>query len=83
MRGIVKKLGVERFIKESYLEYVMDTFYRDLKRGKAIEKAVLNIVMNTYPDAKIIDGYCKEWDIFIPSKNFGVEVKYDLKSKYT
>ena len=61
----------------------MDTFYRDLKRGKAIEKAVLNIVRKTYPDAKIIDGYCKEWDIFIPSKNFGVEVKSDLMSKYT
>ena len=61
----------------------MDTFHRDLKKGRKIEKAVLDIMRDTYPDAKIIDGYCKEWDIFVPSKNFGVEVKSDLMSKRT
>jgi len=31
----------------------------------------------------MIDGYCKEWDIFIPELNYGIEVKSDQKSLYT
>ena len=31
----------------------------------------------------MIDGYCKEWDIYIPELDEGVEVKSDQKSKHT
>ena len=31
----------------------------------------------------VIDGYCKDWDIFIPELNFGIEVKSDKKSLET
>tara|TARA_R100000951_G_scaffold113139_1_gene114589 strand:- start:187 stop:624 length:438 start_codon:yes stop_codon:yes gene_type:complete len=60
-----------------------NTFYRDLKRGKQIEALVLRKIKRKYPNAYIVDGYCKEWDIFIPEINKGVEVKSDEKSKYT
>jgi len=61
----------------------MDTFHRDLKRGKQIEESVLREVKVKYPKAYIIDGYFKEWDIFIPEIQTSVEVKSDEKSKYT
>jgi len=61
----------------------MDTFDRDLKRGKKIEEKHLAIIQKTYPDAYMIDGYCKEWDIWIPSINIGIEVKADLMSQST
>ena len=61
----------------------MDTFHRDLKGGKEIEAKHLKVIQETYPDAHMIDGYCKEWDIWIPSANFGIEVKSDKKSQDT
>ena len=61
----------------------MDTFDRDLKRGKKIEEKHLAIIQKTYPDAYMIDGYCKEWDIYIPSEKFGIEVKSDKMSQQT
>ncbi len=60
-----------------------ETFYRDLKRGKQIEALALRKIKRKYPNAYIVDGYCKEWDIFIPEINKGIEVKSDEKSKYT
>ena len=62
---------------------MMQTFKRDLKRGKHHENVVLNYIKAKYKNAYIKDGYCKEYDIFIPEVNFGVEVKSDEKSKYT
>lgn len=59
------------------------TFKRDLQAGKEIENAVLQVIRRKYPQAKIIDGYCKEWDIFIPELQIGVEVKSDQKSQHT
>lgn len=62
---------------------VMDTFHRDLSAGKIVEQKVLKIVQKKYPKAHIVDGYCKEWDIFIPEINKGIEVKSDQKSQHT
>ena len=59
------------------------TFKRDLERGKKIEEEILKHVQAKYPDAHIVDGYCKEWDIYIPSEDKGVEVKYDPMSLKT
>ena len=61
----------------------MDTFKRDLASGKKIEEKYLAIIQKIYPDAYIIDGYCKEWDIYIPSKSIGIEVKFDNMSQQT
>ncbi|MBC8430228.1 MAG: hypothetical protein H8D92_02390 [Pelagibacteraceae bacterium] len=61
----------------------MSSFKRDLSKGKDIERRALKIVKELWNDARIIDGYCKEWDIYIPSENLGVEVKSDEKSKET
>jgi hypothetical protein len=60
-----------------------NTFKRDLKRGEDIEQHALNIIQTKYPDAYKVKGYCKEWDIFIPSINKGIEIKYDPMSKKT
>tara|TARA_R110000803_G_C11714581_1_gene287378 strand:- start:50 stop:469 length:420 start_codon:yes stop_codon:yes gene_type:complete len=61
----------------------MNTFTEDLKVGKLYENIVLNKIKEKYPKAYIIDGYCKDWDIYIPELNFGVEVKSDKKSLHT
>lgn len=62
---------------------MMQTFKRDLQRGKHHENIVLDIIKSKYSKAYIKDGYCKEYDIYVPEMNFGVEVKSDEKSKYT
>ena len=61
----------------------MDTFDRDLKKGKKIEEKHLAIIQKTYPDAYIVEGYFKEWDIWIPSIGIGIEVKSDIMSQQT
>ena len=61
----------------------MQTFERDLQRGKYHENIILDIIKSKYSKAYIKDGYCKEYDIYVPEMNFGVEVKSDEKSKYT
>tara|TARA_R110001606_G_C15040547_1_gene612190 strand:+ start:180 stop:602 length:423 start_codon:yes stop_codon:yes gene_type:complete len=61
----------------------MQTFKRDLQRGKYHENIILDIIKSKYSKAYIKDGYCKEYDIYVPEMNFGVEVKSDEKSKYT
>ena len=62
---------------------MINTFKRDLKVGKKIEYEILNLIQKEYPDAYVVEGYCKEWDIFIPSINEGVEVKSDKMSQKT
>ena len=61
----------------------MQTFKRDLQRGKYHENIILDIIKSKYSKAYIKEGYCKEYDIYVPEMNFGVEVKSDEKSKYT
>jgi len=62
---------------------LIETFNRDLKRGKYHENVILEVIQKKYPRAFIKDGYCKEYDIFIPELEIGVEVKSDEKSKFT
>ena len=62
---------------------MIKTFNRDLKRGKYHENVILEVIQKKYPKAFIKDGYCKEYDIFIPELKIGVEVKSDEKSKFT
>ena len=61
----------------------MQTFHRDLARGKQVEQVVLSYIHKKYPEAYIVDGYFKEWDIYVPEVQKSVEVKSDEKSKYT
>ena len=61
----------------------MAEFYEALARGKQIENLILSKIKLKYPQAHIIDGYFKDYDIYIPEKGYGVEVKCDQKSKYT
>ena len=60
-----------------------DVFEADLKVGKIYEKIVLEKIHKKYPKAYIQKGYCKEWDIYIPELQIGVEVKSDKKSMHT
>jgi|TARA_R110002167_G_scaffold351483_1_gene564059 hypothetical protein len=59
------------------------TFNRDLKVGKFYENKILEKIQKKYPKSYIIDGYCKEWDIYVPNLKIGIEVKSDKKSQYT
>jgi hypothetical protein len=59
------------------------TFKRDLKIGKYHEQVILNYIKTKYKNSYIQDGCFKDYDIFVPEMNFGIEVKSDEKSKYT
>ena len=59
------------------------SFEKDLERGQRIEREILVLVKKKYDDAYLVDGYCKDWDIHIPSDDKGVEVKYDPMSQQT
>src|SRR3990172_9527160 len=78
---IIKRKIVTNTVQTIHKDDVMETFSRDLIGGKEIEKTVLNIVKKTYPDAHTVDGYCKDWDIYIPSLKKGIEVKSDQYSQ--
>lgn len=62
---------------------MINVFSDDLKVGKYHEEEICTLIQKKYPQAYIIDGYCKEWDIYIPELELGVEVKADNKSLYT
>lgn len=58
-------------------------FEQDLKNGQEYEKKALAHIQQKYPKAYIIDGYCLDWDIYIPELQIGVEVKSDAQYKAT
>lgn len=60
-----------------------ETFHRDLAGGKEREILILQRIQKEYTDAHIINGYCKEGDIFIPSIKKWIEVKSDEMSQKT
>ena len=60
-----------------------NTFKEDLIVGQEVESLVLDKIKNKYPKAYSIKGYCKEYDIWIPELDYGIEVKQDAKSNYT
>lgn len=61
----------------------MNQFEKDLEFGEGLERIVLEKIKVKYPQAYKIEGYCKEWDIYIPEKDIGVEVKGDRVSGKT
>jgi len=58
-------------------------FEQDLQDGREAEIYVLDIIRRKYPLAFIIDGCHKAYDIFIPERDYGVEVKNDRQSQIT
>jgi len=60
-----------------------ETFHRDLKKGKVIEREMLELIKTEHKDAHIVEGYCKEGDIFIPSTKEWIEIKSDEMSQKT
>lgn len=60
-----------------------DTFKEDLLVGKYTERYVLGLLQKKYPKARMVDGYEKRGDIYVPEKNMWVEVKQDQKSNFT
>ena len=61
----------------------MSNFKESLKDGQKSEQAILSIILQKYPTAEMMQGYYKYYDIFVPEKNIGVEVKKDVKSQET
>ena len=61
----------------------MAQFQESLKIGQKYEKIVLNQIRKKYPLARILEGYNKKGDIYVPEINKYIEVKSDLKSDYT
>ena len=59
------------------------SFREDLEAGKKIEEYILKRIQKKYPQAKIMEGYFKEYDIIIPEINKTIEVKSDVKSLHT
>lgn len=72
-----------------FIMFVEQTFHRDLSRGQVIEEKYLALIKTRHPESYRVQGYCKWWDIVVPSlitfagDAVGVEVKSDLKSKFT
>jgi hypothetical protein len=62
---------------------MVEDFKRDLERGKFHERYILNKIQNKYSKAYIVDGYYKEYDIYVPELDFGIEVKFDERSSQT
>ena len=60
----------------------MNTFHKDLERGKAIERKALEVIRKKYPSASLIEAF-KGYDIWIPELHKSVEVKYDPMSNET
>lgn len=60
-----------------------EKFYKDLDTGKVFEKKALNLIQKKYPNAYMIEGKFKEWDIYIPELEMGIEVKSDAQYQKT
>ena len=63
--------------------HVMKTFNRDLQRGIKVEDLVLQRIQKKYPNAYRIEGSFKDYDLWIPEIEKGIEVKYDPMSNKT
>ena len=62
---------------------MISKFQHDLKTGKEYENKALLHIQQKYPKAYIVDGYCLDWDIYIPELEIGVEVKSDAQYQVT
>jgi len=69
----------------------MSEFPESLKAGKVGEVEILKRTLKVQPDAFIDDGTRpgnmkrnkSDWDIWLPQKKYGIEVKNDYKSNYS
>lgn len=61
----------------------METFELDLFTGESSEREVLDYIQKKYPKAYKIEGYFKDYDIYVPEAEKSVEVKQDFKSEFT
>jgi len=59
------------------------SFQTDLNFGEQGELFVLEKLHYKYPKAYKVQGYYKEWDLFIPEKDVGIEVKSDRATHKT
>jgi len=59
------------------------SFQTDLAFGEQGELFVLEKLHYKYPKAYKVEGYCKEWDLFVPEKEIGIEVKSDRATHKT
>jgi hypothetical protein len=60
----------------------MSSFQSDLSRGQDVERLILKILQRHYPSASLVNAY-KGYDIWIPERKEGIEVKYDPMSNKT
>jgi hypothetical protein len=58
-------------------------FEIDLEFGKEAEKRILDRVRKKYPLAFMVEGKHKAYDIFVPEKNMGIEIKCDRRAEKT
>jgi hypothetical protein len=58
-------------------------FKEALIDGVEYEMIVLNLIKEKYPSAYKIEGYFKEYDIYVPENDIKIEVKLDKKSIVT
>ena len=75
-----RKLGGIEVIDD---EMANQNFKDSLAIGRDSEEGVLGKIQKKYPKAHLIEGYCKECDIYVPETDKKVEVKQDKKSNYT
>lgn len=61
----------------------MNQFKKDLIVGHQVEAEVLEMIQEKYPKASRMEGYFKDYDIYIPEIEKSIEVKRDYKSKDT
>jgi hypothetical protein len=59
------------------------TFEQDLELGGMVERGVLTLIRKKYPLAHRIEGYHKEFDLFVPEVRISVEVKFDRRAAET
>ncbi len=62
---------------------IVETFELDLFIGGKSEEDVLNKIKQKYPNAFKIEGYFKDYDLYVPEVDKSVEVKQDFKSEFT
>ena len=59
------------------------TFETDLTFGKEAENQVLLMIQKKHPNAHLVEGECKAYDIFVPEVLTGIEVKSDRQAHIT
>ena len=58
----------------------MDTFTRDLHRGEVVEMNVLSMIKNKYPKAYKVNGYFKDYDLYVPEINKSIKLSQTKKA---